>query len=91
MNTAEQQRAGMRHKFEEIVEDVAMDCIGGWENYISDNGLAEKAASYTREEVAGWALDDIRDECPREVRFLGNERIYEIACEVADTFEYRGW
>lgn len=77
---------------ERAVYDVALESVGSYENYINDNGLYDSDEVFmTRDSMMEYAYIDVIDECPKEVRFLGNERIREICYMAADTYEYRNW
>lgn len=76
---------------QEKVAEVADESVGSFENYYNDNGLESEARALTRQAVIDYAMADVMTECPREVRFMGKDRITEIVEEAADRFEYRGW
>lgn len=77
---------------EEKVYEVALESIGGFENYICDNGLeGTDEANISRDNMMDYAYIDVVAECPREVRFLGKSKIISLCYKAADTFEYRTW
>ena len=77
------------NKFEQIVLDVAEDCIGSYENSVQDGWVSEN--ELTRKFLFDVARGEVTAGCPREVRFLGNKRIDEICYQAVDSFEFRTW
>lgn len=75
--------------FERIVLATVEDSIGSFENSIQDGWIDE--GEFTREGLFNTVRGEVADECPREVRFLGNARIDEICYQAVDSFEFRTW
>lgn len=79
----------MMNVFETMVYETALESVGSFENSVLD-GMS-KAENMTRDEMMSYARIDVMDECPREVRFLGAQRITELCYKAADLFEFRTW
>lgn len=67
---------------------VAEQAVGGWENFMADN---DPEYGPTREELISDARDEVINECPREIHFLGNKRIDRIIEGAVDDYEYATW
>lgn len=78
---------------EQKVYEAALESVGGLENYVLDNDPeeTEHERNLTRDQVAKYAMVDAVAECPKECRFLGNERIWQICKKAADQYDYRTW
>ena len=72
---------------EDKVYEVALMCVGGVENSIYD-GDWESDTTPTEQELYDMAMVDVRHECPREVRFLGNAEIARIVGRAVAAFEF---
>lgn len=77
------------HAFEKIVLEKVEDSVGSFECSVMDGLIDEDA--FTRDELFSIVRGEVADECPREVRFLGNARIDEICYQAVDSFEFRTW
>lgn len=75
--------------FETMVYEKALESVGSFENSIQDGWIDE--GELTREGLFNTVRGEVADECPREVRFLGNARIDEICYQAVDSFEFRTW
>ena len=79
-------RGSRGNKNQAKVVDVALETVGGIENSILDGEWEGKTPTALEMVEIVWA--DVRDQCPREVRFLGNEEIGVLVDDAVRTFEF---